>query len=414
MKIKRKKRPINVSMILSLLMAVLLWLFVMTGKNPETYITYYNIEVELLNEDSLAYKDLVINDKKDWSVNVELKGHKNDFLYFNKENVKASVDLSGYTEGNLKVPVKVELINSNSNLKVQDIEPREILFNFDKIVTQEKPFNLTILGELDEGLSFGKITKETNVIEVKGPRTIVNQVAEGVGIVDLAGRTDDAKLTVQVELVDSQKKKVEGLSFKPETIDVNIPINTVKTLPIELITIGELPDEYVRMNAEPSPQTIEVMGKKENLTNLVKVSTKPVNVVDIINNPEMKLELDLPSGVDLYDKESKVSVKLVLEKLVESQFVFAKDEIKLLNLADNLSAKIIENEDIVVTIMAEETIAADLKKDDISLSLNLDELDAGEYELEIGLKNTLMIQNYKITPSILTVKIIEEVVNEDL
>ncbi|NLM05666.1 MAG: hypothetical protein GX219_01920 [Tissierellia bacterium] len=414
MKKKRKKSPINVSMILSLLMAVLLWLFVMTGKNPETSISYYNIEVELLNEDSLANKDLVISDKKDWTVNIDLKGHKNDFLYFKKENIRASVDLSGYQEGELKVPVKVELINSNSNLKVQDVEPREIVFNFDKIVSQEKPFNLNILGALDDGLSIGNIEKETKEIEVRGPRTIVNQVAEGIASVDVTGRTDDTLLKVQVELVDAKGKKVEGLKYSPETIDVKIPINMVKTLPIELITTGELPEEYVRMNAETDPLTIDVIGKKEDLTNLVKVSTKSVNINDIINNPDMKVELDLPVGVNLYDKDTSVSVKLVLEKLVESEFTFNKEDIKILNLGQNLSAEILEDEEIHVSMMVEETIAEDLNKEDISLSLNLAGLAAGEHELEIGLKNTLLIQNFKITPSILTVKIIEEVANEDL
>mgnify|MGYP000849811746 FL=1 len=414
MKKKRKKSPINVSMILSLLMAVLLWLFVMTGKNPETSISYYNIEVELLNEDSLANKDLVISDKKDWTVNIDLKGHKNDFLYFKKENIRASVDLSGYQEGELKVPVKVELINSNSNLKVQDVEPREIVFNFDKIVSQEKPFNLNILGALDDGLSIGNIEKETKEIEVRGPRTIVNQVAEGIASVDVTGRTDDTLLKVQVELVDAKGKKVEGLKYSPETIDVKIPINMVKTLPIELITTGELPEEYVRMNAETDPLTIVVIGKKEDLTNLVKVSTKSVNINDIINNPDMKVELDLPVGVNLYDKDTSVSVKLVLEKLVESEFTFNKEDIKILNLGQNLSAEILEDEEIHVSMMVEETIAEDLNKEDISLSLNLAGLAAGEHELEIGLKNTLLIQNFKITPSILTVKIIEEVANEDL
>jgi len=414
MKKKRKKSPINVSMILSLLMAVLLWLFVMTGKNPETSISYYNIEVELLNEDSLANKDLVISDKKDWTVNIDLKGHKNDFLYFKKENIRASVDLSGYQEGELKVPVKVELINSNSNLKVQDVEPREIVFNFDKIVSQEKPFNLNILGALDDGLSIGNIEKETKEIEVRGPRTIVNQVAEGIASVDVTGRTDDTLLKVQVELVDAKGKKVEGLKYSPETIDVKIPINMVKTLPIELITTGELPEEYVRMNAETDPLTIDVIGKKEDLTNLVKVSTKSVNINDIINNPDMKVELDLPVGVNLYDKDTSVSVKLVLEKLVESEFTFNKEDIKILNLGQNLSAEILEDEEIHVSMMVEEKIAEDLNKEDISLSLNLAGLAAGEHELEIGLKNTLLIQNFKITPSILTVKIIEEVANEDL
>lgn len=414
MKKKRKKSPINVSMILSLLMAVLLWLFVMTGKNPETSISYYNIEVELLNEDSLANKDLVISDKKDWTVNIDLKGHKNDFLYFKKENIRASVDLSGYQEGELKVPVKVELINSNSNLKVQDVEPREIVFNFDKIVSQEKPFNLNILGALDDGLSIGNIEKETKEIEVRGPRTIVNQVAEGIASVDVTGRTDDTLLKVQVELVDAKGKKVEGLKYSPETIDVKIPINMVKTLPIELITTGELPEEYVRMNAETDPLTIVVIGKKEDLTNLVKVSTKSVNINDIINNPDMKVELDLPVGVNLYDKDTSVSVKLVLEKLVESEFTFNKEDIKILNLGQNLSAEILEDEEIHVSMMVEEKIAEDLNKEDISLSLNLAGLAAGEHELEIGLKNTLLIQNFKITPSILTVKIIEEVANEDL
>ena len=55
-------------------------------------------------------------------------------LQVSESDIIAQVDLNGYSEGNVKVPVYVQV---PSDVRIVDYSPKEILFKFDKIIRKK-------------------------------------------------------------------------------------------------------------------------------------------------------------------------------------------------------------------------------------------------------------------------------------
>ncbi len=71
---------------------------------------------------------------------------------FTASNISAKVDLSGYSEGQVRVPILVSLINNPYNVRIVNYEPKEVLFTLDSVVTEKKNCNSSNYWRFTKGL----------------------------------------------------------------------------------------------------------------------------------------------------------------------------------------------------------------------------------------------------------------------
>ncbi len=115
--------------IFAIIIAIILRSYVMSKENPPRTKPIRNVVVNFTNIESLEQQHLVIMDPKIAKINVELSGKANNLKSIDEKDILATVDLSGYKEGDVKVPVYVEV---PSDVKLVDYSPKEILFKFEK------------------------------------------------------------------------------------------------------------------------------------------------------------------------------------------------------------------------------------------------------------------------------------------
>lgn len=393
--------------IFAFIIAVVLWSYVMSEVNPDIPREYKNINVEFTNQDTLEKNGLVIMSPKEEQISVKVKGKKSDMANFSFEDIKATVDLSGYGEGRVKVPVKVSL-KQLSNIEIEDFEPREILFNFDRIITKEKPVTIKTSGELAPGYVLGDISTKSPSVLLKGPRTWVNEVTEIIADVNLEGRKENINVTAPVKLIDDQGNNVMGVTNEPNVIEVSIPVYKTVTVPIEIQTINELPDNYKSTDIEINPSTVTLMGK-ESISNLKFVQTKPIDINLFIENKTIEAELELPEGVKLLNPTEKINVSINVEETVEKTFDYSLSEIEIKNLDDELQLDTDQDtENIQITIKGNKADIENLTKEDLDIYLDLNMFDVGEYEVYIGFNMPSGVTVEDITPQPITLKIIDK------
>ena len=86
---------------LSVVVATLLWLYVITTVSPGSKQTFYNIPLVLANESVLNERGLMITYQSASSVNLELSGNRSDLAKVNTGNITVKTDLSNiYEPGN--------------------------------------------------------------------------------------------------------------------------------------------------------------------------------------------------------------------------------------------------------------------------------------------------------------------------
>lgn len=392
-----KERNNLTAKIFALIIAIILWSYVMSVENPYITREYKNIVVNLYNTSELERQNLAVMEPEEVKVNVEVGGKRSEMKDFSPSDIVAEIDLKGYEEGQSRVPIKVSLNSNLSNVNIVGYEPREVLFSLDKIITKEKSVGVEVEGELDSNYVLGDITAKPDKVLIRGPRTWVDEVAEIKAVVDVTGETSDTSMTRTIQLNDSNGNEVRGLEKEPTVVDVNISILRKHTLPIELQTEGSIPEGYELSNIKINPNSVAIKGD-ENILNHTHINTKPVNISDLLNKTSIEVELDLPEDVELLNPDEKISVSYDIEEIKENELTYSVDDIDIRNLDSNLIVDFTDANSIKIDLRGPKEDIDQISTSDIDLYIDVEDLGEGSHEVDIEVKNITGIDIRSIDP----------------
>lgn len=393
--------------ILALFFAIFLWSYVMGVENPETERYMRNIDVSYQNTAELKRRGLVVMEPSEFKVNVKVSGKKSEvdkFFRNYSKNIVAQVDLSGYGEGEHKVDISASIRDSSANVRIEGVEPKEMLVSLDKVIPKNKTINIVNDGEVADGYVLDSITSIPQTIVISGPRTWVNEVAEARVVVNMEGRTSSTRLTLPVQLLDDQGEEVRGIEKDPGMVEVDIKILRKRTLPIKLQIEGELPENYNLNEIKLSPDKVTVKGDN-NIEELESINTKSINISSLINNEVKEVELELPEGVSLVDPNEKFTINYDIEEIKEKDFDFKIDEVDIKNLSNNFDLEL-EEENISLRLKGSKDLIDKLTKNQVKIYLDLRGLDEGEHEVDLKLEDIDGIMLESLSPEKIKLKLI--------
>lgn len=371
--------------ILALIIAIILWSYVMDEVDPMTTVEYRDIKVEYVNADELADKGLIILEPKESTISVEVAGKKSDMGKgkFSENNISAKVNLEDMVIGKNTVPVELKLINNISNIRLVDYKPREVVFEIDQISEERKDVTHEIIGDLEEGYVLGDIEIEPSTIKVVGPKSYINKIHRVVAKIDLTDKKESFNKTVPLEILDIDDNEIKGLSREPSMINVSVPISKKQTVPINLVTKNEAPQSYkvLEMTINPAEVAIKVNGKNQDIKS---INTKPIDINDLIGKTSHVVELDLPKGVELSNPNEKIVLTYKLEELGTKIFNYKFSDLNILNLNENLEIAEESKTSIISVILDENNPNSQgVDQSMVKLSIDLNGLEAGNHRVEI-------------------------------
>lgn len=393
--------------VFALIIAFILWSYVMSEVNPDMPENFKNVNVAFTNLSALERQGLMLMEPEEATITVRVNGRKTEMAKFMQnasKYIRASVDLSGYGEGQVKVPVNV-FLEDFPDLRIERYEPSEILFTFDKLIDRDKTISIKTVGNLDSNYIQGTITTKSQTVLIKGPRSWVNEVAEAVAVVDLTGRKESGYLTVPVKLLDDEGNDVRGVEYEPTVIDLVVPVYKTATIPIELRTENHLPDNYEIADVVIYPSQIGLKGDN-GISNLSSVQTKPIDINTLIENPSMEVELELPPNVSLVNPNEKVTIYVNIEETATDTFEYTLEEINIRNLDTSLA---IDRDDLQKTVKlvvkGSREAMDDLTKEDLNPYIDLNLFSEGEYWVTPSFNIPEGIVVKEVNPQILNIKL---------
>ena len=174
-------------------------------------------------------------------------------------------------------------------------------------------------------------------------------------------------------------------------------------------TTNQLPDNYEIVNIGIRPNTIEIQGKRDVLSKIDSIKTKPLDINLFLENNEMPVELEIPTGVKLSNPDQKVIVTIDIEESLTKTFNYTLRDVNITNIKPNLY---ISEEDLnkLITISLRGSISKidSLNKEDIILELDLKDLEAGSHTVDILVKVEDGVEIVNILPESLQITLIEE------
>lgn len=364
--------------VVSVLVALVLWMYVMNEQNPQVIYTVRDVPVQLknLDETSLALKD----PSQKYTVDVKVRARRSVIASLKPEDIVVEADLRGRTEGENMVPLSV---SAPQNVEVLEVSEKEIAVVLEAIVEEQVPVYVEVKGVPAEGFAVKTPTASPQAVLVKGPRSQVNATRRAVVEADVSGKNSEVVLSLPVKVVDARGNEQKGVSFRPETVEVRVPIVPVATVPVLPNLSGNPQDGYIVKEARVEPSVIMVTGGTDVLKNISQIYTDPVNVDGLSQSTSVEVGLQVPRGVQLFDETlSRVRVVVEIERANVRTLSFTGEDISFRNLQAGLTA-VPGNHEFVLTVLGPNSIIDKVDVKSFNIYADAAGLSEGEYVLKV-------------------------------
>lgn len=368
----------TVTIAISVVVALVLWSYVMIKDNPTKQETIYRVPVSLLNEQTLTEKELAILGDGQFTVDVVVEGKRSVISGLKEEDVNAEVQLFGWGKGENYITVDVRV---PSELKIVQVKPDKIKVNIEDLVVISKPVKVIFEGTFAQGTEESEISTRPSEIEIKGAKTAVESVRDivvhiNVGDLSPAG----TQITREVSALNKEDVAVENIKLSAGHVSVAGKLLYTKEVALISSFVGDL--EEGRGAVLEAPETIIIKGEKEKINELEVIESKPLELVDYPAGGNMQLELLLPEGIEVSKDNPSLTARLTIIETGTREFVLAGEDLIGEGLKTGLTIRALHKQNLLV-LTGEKVFMDNLSPDKLRFYLDASGLEPGEYSLPL-------------------------------
>ena len=381
--------------IISLLSAMVLWMYVMAIVDPEETKLFENIPVTITNKNELNERDLVIYPEQDLTTNIYVTGKLSNLKKVTKDDINVYGQINNPLEGNNEIYLKV----STSQRVNYDFKNPVMIVTLEKIISEDKSIKVDITGSGKNNVDNIMLQDNIDKVSISGPRSLVNKVKRVVGTVKVNGEINDFSQSIKLEPVDANGKVVEGIELEKDSVNVNITLLTQKTVPITL----KLSDNSESgVNYTMSQNTVTIKGKKDIVDSINDIETQPVKLSEISPGTSKDIYLQVPSGITIETKY--ITIKKNSEENAVEVYTYTAKDIEIRNNIENIDkSKIKIPNSINVSIEHLQSVGS-INKDDIKLYIDLNEVSLEDNTCKIKYESIYEIKKINIDPDTVTIE----------
>ena len=381
--------------IISLLSAMVLWMYVMAIVDPEETKLFENIPVTITNKNELNEKDLVIYPEQDLTTNIYVTGKLSNLKKVTKDDINVYGQINNPLEGNNEIYLKV----STSQRVNYDFKNPVMIVTLEKIISEDKSIKVDITGSGKNNVDNIMLQDNIDKVSVSGPRSLVNKVKRVVGTVKVNGELNDFSQSIKLEPVDANGKVVEGIELEKDSVNVNITLLTQKTVPITL----KLSDNSESgVNYTMSQNTVTIKGKKDIVDSINDIETQPVKLSEISPGTSKDIYLQVPSGITIETKY--ITIKKNSEENAVAVYTYTAKDIEIRNNIENIDKSKIKIPNSINVSIEYLQSEGSINKDDIKLYIDLNEVSLEDNTCKIKYESIYEIKKINIDPNTVTIE----------
>ena len=402
-----KKPPFNWNrewagrMLLSLGVAIVLWGFVTTTRDPERTRAFANVAISTAQ---LADNLVIITEIPPATVTV--KGPKSVVDDLNASELHATLEVANIVDpGTYTARIS---INTPEDIWSTSINPKSMTIVVETLTTKVFPIAAEYSGELGAQQQVQAFQPSASEVTVTGPASLVNRITKVVVPIEIGNRTGTFANTFTPVARDGNGDTIAGVTINPGTISATI---TVATRGKEIAVITQLSGSpavgYEVADRRIIPDTILVDGPAAVLADLITINTDVVNISGASSDISITVDLvRIPEGVTVLDPTSgQVQVVVQIRKRGVQQ-PLPSQPVTIVNLGEGLVAEA-SPDSITLTVVGNEQEIEQLSPTSLRVQVDATGLGPGTYRLA---PTVILPQNMEwtdIEPSSVTVTIRE-------
>jgi YbbR domain-containing protein len=179
--------------IVSLVLAICAWFFVKGITSDWRPINGVPLEIK-------AKPGLTVLATSAATVNVTVRGTREDVRQASRQDLSAVVDLTGDDRrGPITIRLSPSSVRHGPRVQVTEVDPGEVTVNVDEMIERDLPVQPQFGGELPPNLSVERVITQPETVKVKGPKTLLNGMANIATLpIDVTGRRTSFRERVEL------------------------------------------------------------------------------------------------------------------------------------------------------------------------------------------------------------------------
>ena len=361
--------------LLSVGVALLLWLYVVTVVSPNSDGHYNNVPITVQGEAVLQDRGLMIVSGELPTVSLHLEGNRTDLNKINSSNILIGVDVSGIGEpGRYSLSLTQPYFLSgvpNTAITVLSKSPGTVTVEVDRRISKPVPVDIQYSGTLPENYMADKENRvlDHETVTISGPQAVVDQIAMARIEVDLEARNDSLSGQYPYTLCN---EKGEPVDAKMIVTDVEAVSLTLKIVRVKEVALSVAVTEGGGATAATSvitidPQVILVSGSDSLLEGLESLELGTLDQSELAKDEVLLIPIKLPEGITNETGVNEVKVDVKFPELTTKELTVTN--IQPINIPDGLDVQIITKQ-LELLLRGPKDAVESVKADNISVTVD--------------------------------------------
>lgn len=374
--LKRLRQNLGIKFI-CFLVASFLWIYVAAsqntvGKFPRSIgIKAINIQAGLVASYDVR------------TVEIKIMADPSVWRKLSPESFSAYIDLSSDSAGTYELPISV--ISSVPGVQIVEKTPGKVLVSLEPIITKEVEISKKVEGSASDGMIAGTIKLEPDKVQVRGAKSLIDNIIEGTVIISLNKEGESFKKLYPIIALDEQGEVVSALEFLPSEVMADVAIVKAannKTVGLKVKTSGSPKSGYYISSITTVPSVVDIIAPRTVISDINLVETYAVDINNASSDIEKEVSLNLPDGVSLQAGTlSRARIKISFASNEMSKEIIVP--IDFINLDQGFMVTDISPSQIKAIVSGPVETVMNLKSADLGLTLDLKNKIGGVFTFDV-------------------------------
>lgn len=374
--------------IISLMLAIVFWLVVITMEDPEQTKTL-EIPVTKINEELIRENDKTYEVIEGNTVTITVRARQSILKDLTAKDFEATADFADLSFTGA-VPIEVTVLRNANQVTIEKGANTMMRVSIEDLSSVDKMVATKAEGTVITGKALGSISVEPNIIRVEGAKTTIDRISSVYAVVNVSGISDDCSFVVEPVLYDSNGNEIDSteITFSEDSLKVNVTLLDIKTVPVKWNIDVSPADGYGIESSDYSPSEVEIAGSREFLDSIDAITLDDYVADGISENVEAEEDLESivkeMGGALVHpetDKTAKLAVKVSEYGRLGASVNF--DSVELIGKSNQYTYSIIGDSSIAYTLYGMDVALETLDRSKLKFSLDVTGLEPGTHTVNL-------------------------------
>lgn len=311
--------------LLSILIAITIWMYVRAGEDPEMENRVRGIPVVTTGDRVLENQGLMIDAVSHQTVTLTWKGSWGDIGLLDKSSVSVNVDVSRISQpGTYELDYSIQYPPNvaASAISLQASDPQKISVTVSEIYSDTFQIQPLLKGSVASGYRAGDFIVEPESVLISGVRQKVSQIDRVQVVLERKDMKESFSGELPLRLLDESGQELDqsGLRFSVDSVYTVLPVVVVKEIPLIVNFVDGGGATQANIQYDIQPKTITVSGPEEDMLHLKELTIGSIDLAQVMDTVTEEFPIYLPPELENVSGLASASVTVSMSGLTTKAF----------------------------------------------------------------------------------------------